>query len=83
MLVATRRSRPTPEPDSPPAILGYVVVTWAKSIASGDWRPTGLTNSDLCGREVAEHEAAVWRKRAAEAQSGKRYTVRPVMDLED
>jgi len=82
MLAATRCSH-SPEPDSTPAVLGFVVVTWTRSIADGGWRATGLTNSDLSGREAAEHEAAAWRAQAVQKQTGKRYTVRPVMDTED
>jgi hypothetical protein len=84
MLSATRRSRAPEQPAAPSVpVLGWVVVVWQRSIADGGWRPTGLTNSDLSGREAAEHEAAAWRAQAVQKQTGKRYTVRPVMDTED
>ena len=61
----------TPPPEAP-VVIGYVVVFW---------RDTGtpssrLTNADLMERDIAEHEAAAWRK------SGHACRVRPVVDTE-
>jgi hypothetical protein len=58
------------------SVIGYVVVVRNGGMTNA---PRGLTNSDLMDEATAEHEAEVWRHKASERESGRKFEVCPVI----
>ena len=71
-----RMPRTAPLVGEPLVVIGYVVVI--RDGGSGN-ALRGLTNSDLMSQETAEHEAGVWRRKATEQGSSRKFEVCPVI----
>ena len=74
MIFASRHTEPAAGEALP--VRGFVVVV---SSHAGTHPKEWLTNSDLMDLETAEHEAAVWRRKAAEQGSERKFEVCPVI----
>lgn len=74
MIFTSRHAGPAAGEAFP--VRGFVVVV---SSHAGPHPKEWLTNSDLMDLETAEHEAAVWRRKAAEQGSERKFEVCPVI----